>query len=96
MDLQAVLITVGGALAGLVAWLYRLLHKRMDQMEIDVLKRPDRSEIRTLMSDKLAPIQVEYHSLNNRLDTLSKDNSRLNDKVDRLLEICTKLAHERN
>lgn len=97
MDLQALLITIGGALAGLVAWLYRLLHKRMDQMEIDVLKRPDRSEIRTLMSDKLAPLQVEYINLSNRMEDLRRENHKINDKVDRLLEICGKLAaNDRN
>lgn len=89
------LLAAFSAIVGLFGWSYKSLRARMYEMEIEVLKRPERSEIRTLMTDKLEPLQVEYRALTNRLDELKRENHKLNDKVDRLLEICTKLAHDK-
>ena len=65
-------------------------------MEIDLHKKPGRAEIRMLMSDKLAPIQVEYQSLSLRIEEIKKENHKINEKMDRLLVICGKLAHDKD
>lgn len=95
MELKGLELILLGAISAIGAWFYKLLYKRIDEMEIDIAKRPDRSEIRMLLSDKLAPLQVEYHALSNRLEDLKQENHKINNKVDRLLEICSKLENAR-
>ena len=83
------------AIAGLFGWSHRGLRNRMTDMEIDLYKKPSRGEIRTLMTDKIRPIEVEYTSLSRRIDELKKEHHKMSDKIDKILVICSRIAHER-
>ena len=83
------------ALLGIFGWSHKSLRQRITDMEMQSLKNPTFSDVRLIMSDKIAPIQVEYNSIIKTMDELKSENHKLNDKMDRLLVICTKLTHEK-
>jgi hypothetical protein len=90
----AIIAAVTGLL-GIFGWSHKSLRQRMSEMEMELHKKPSSNEIRLLMADKLAPIQVEYSSLTRRMDDVQAENRKINDKMDKLLVLCSKLVHEK-
>lgn len=90
----AIIAAVTG-LMGLFGWSHKGLRQRMDHMEMQNHKKPSFSDVRMIMADKIAPLQTEYQSLSRRIDDLRMENNKLNDKIDKLLVICTKLTHDK-
>lgn len=96
MELHIIIIGAISALVGLLGifgWSHKSLRQRMDRMELEGHSKPSFSNVRMVMADKLAPLQSEYNSLTTRIEDLKLENHKLNDKVDRLLVICTKLSY---
>ena len=96
MEVKAIFFAIIAAVTGMLGlfgWSHKSLRQRMTEMEIELHKKPNYSDARTIMADKIAPLQVEYHSLTRRLDDLQRENHKINDKMDKLLIICTELAH---
>lgn len=81
--------------AGLFGWTRQALSLRLEKLEAQMAQFPSRSELRVLVDDKLAPQKVENATLARRLDELQDQAAALDEKVDRLLEICVKLSHEK-
>lgn len=96
MELHSVLIVIISTVTGLLAvfgWSHKALRQRIMELEVKLHEKPNYSDARTIMADKLAPLQVEYHSLTRRMDDLRRENLKLNDKIDQILIICTKLTN---
>lgn len=106
MDLHSIIITIStlvATLLGIFGWSHKALRQRISEMELELSKRPShndleltKADIRATMVDKIAPIQVEYKALTRRIDDLQRENHKLNDKIDKLLVICTKMVHSDN
>ena len=86
-------ITISTAILGFLGWSHKNLKKGMDHMEIELYRRASFSDVRRIIEDKMSPVKVEYTSLARRMDELKTEHHKLNDKIDELLVICTKLAH---
>ena len=82
-------------LLGLFGWSHKSIKQRQDAMEIEVYKRTSFHDVREMFKDKMAPIYSEYNSLTRRFDELKSENDKMNEKIDELLIICTKLAHQK-
>ena len=96
MSLEAIVglvITAALGLLGFLGWSHKSLNKRIDRMEIEVYKKTSFSDARQMFADKMAPIQSEYNSLVRRMDELKTEHHKINDKIDELLVICTKLSN---
>lgn len=93
MEMIAAIAALVG-LSGALGFSHQSLRKRMTDMEIELYKRPTFGDSRRLISDKIEPVTVETKSIVRRIDELKAENQSMNEKIDRLLVLCTKLAHE--
>jgi len=93
MEYIAIIGAIVGVI-GLFGWSHKSLAVKIDRLEKDMLKRPNNSEVRTLVSDKLEPYEISYRSLSYRIEELKANQNSLDAKVDRLIEICSKLEHK--
>jgi len=82
-------------LIGLFGWSHKALRYRLTDLEVQLHKKPNFSDARLIMADKIAPLQVEYQSLTRRIDDIKLENHKLNDKMDKLLVICTQLGYDK-
>ncbi len=94
MTLETIIGIAIAACVGVLGFLGKSLYNRMDAVELEVYKRTSYGDVRRIVEDKMSPVKVEYMSLARRIDEIKSDQHKLNDKLDRLLVICTKLAHE--
>ncbi len=97
MEYSAVSVIIAAIVGflGLHGWSYSSMKSRQDKTDIEVARRPTFRDVRDLFQDKMAPFQSEYTSLTRRFDELKAENDKMNDKIDELLIICTKLAHQK-
>ena len=99
MEIHPILMSVlaaVGTLLGLFGWSHRALRQRILEMEVELAKKPSLDDTRMLMADKMAPIHVEYNALTRRMDDLKYENHKLNDKIDKVLVLCSKMVHEKD
>lgn len=90
------IITLTATLLGVFGWSHKALRQRITDMEIELAKRPSHENARLIVEDKLAPFQVSYQALTRRIDDLQRESYKLNDKIDKLLVICTEMVHKEN
>lgn len=97
MELTAgsVVIAAVVGLLGLFGWSHKSIKDRLDLMEVELYKRPNFHDVRDMFKDKMAPFQSEYNSLTRRFDELKAENDKMNEKIDELLIICTKLSNQK-
>lgn len=84
------LVALIGIVVSLAGWVIKGMKSRIDRMEDAILKKVEEREVRMLISDKLEPHRVEFHSLSRRMDEIREFYKELDNKVDRLLELCKK------
>jgi hypothetical protein len=96
MELTSLSFIIASALGltGLLGWSHKSIKSRLNQIEIELYKRPSFAEVRRTVEDKMSPFRVEYLSLSRRIDEVKTDQHKLNDKLDRLLVICSQIAHK--
>ncbi len=98
MTLEAIVglvITAAIGLLGFLGWSHKSIKSRQDKMEIEIYKRTTFNDAREMFKDKMAPFQSEYNSLTRRFDELKRENDKMNEKIDELLIICTKLSNQK-
>ena len=86
MELTIMVSAVVG-LVGLFGISHRGLQTRMDKLEREVLKRITDAGLRTIISDKLQPLSVEFESIFQRIGELRADYKDLDNKLDHLIEM---------
>lgn len=97
MELHTIIVGAVATVAtliGLFGWSHKSLRQRLDGMEVKLNHKLDPNEARVLVADKIAPIDVAYQSLSHRINDLQRENHKLNDKIDKLLVICTEMVHK--
>jgi hypothetical protein len=90
MEIKTILFSALGLLAplvGLFGWSHGAIRRRMEHIEMEVLKRPTDAETRLMITDKLAPIEVEFRALSRRIDELKDANHSLDMKIDKLINM---------
>lgn len=74
-------------LVGLFGWSHKRVSTKIEALELVTAKLLPEHRIRTLIDDKLAPLEREYRSLSRRIDELRASNKHLDHKIDSILEI---------
>lgn len=93
MDFTIILttLTIIGTVLSVVGIAYKSVVARVGRLEVKIADYPTKNEVRLVISDKLAPIDVSYAALEFRLDELARFHHELDKKVDKILELCAKL-----
>lgn len=78
------------SIVGLFGWSHKKLSDKIAIAEEAIRHLLPEHRIRTLIDDKLAPLEREYHSLSRRIDELRASNKHLDQKVDKILQILLK------
>lgn len=82
-------------LVGLFGWSHKTMRERINSLQAQANQRISEPEVRLLIDDKLAPHRVEYIALSQRLGELRDFYRDLDHKLDLVLEICSKIKHDR-
>lgn len=85
------LIAAVGGIVALFGWSHKGINKKIEDMEKELLKRPTDDKVRLIVTDKLAPHVVEYRALSRRLDELNRHQYELSKKLDKVIELCSKI-----
>lgn len=98
MDLITIIISIIGVL-GTLGVSYSSLRSHIERLEdlmrTELRDRPTDKDVRQLISDKLAPTVVAYEALRDRIDELKEDQKNITLKIDQLLELCSRIGHEK-
>lgn len=95
MELSTIISIISGVTVPAIGLLFRAYHiitKRLDAMGLKLENKPDLEEIRILIADKLEPSKVEFDAVSRRISELKVDQQELGKKIDKLLELCTRLV----
>lgn len=87
------LFGLAAAFVGLFGWSHNGLTKRLTKVEDEIADKPDISEIRLLVEDKLAPQKLELHLMHSSIDDLRASYRALDKKLDKVLDICTRIQN---
>lgn len=88
--------SVLAVILGSFGWSHASLRTQIRELEKEIMRRPTDEELRQTIEDQLAPHQVEYEALSYRLEELKLSQRELDRKLEKVLELCTRINNEKN
>ncbi len=89
--LITLLSTLGTAMVGFVAWLIKGMHQRLDALETDGVTE---NRVRSIITDKAEALHLADLASSQRLDRVESRITRIDDKLDRVVEMLTGLLNK--